>query len=265
VLPAEVVVADQSSGGDTREVVRRADGPALRVRWVDGGTRGLAGAQQVAFAASEMKLIAVLDDDCVAAPGWIETIASAFEREPALALMCGRVTPLAGEGQPVASRTSLVRRRFEGRSLPWNVGSGNNFAMRREWFDRIGGVDERLGPGTPGRGALDMDLFYRVLKAGGPALYEPAALVEHERATGAGRVARRGPYGFGMGVLCAVHARTRDPYAILMLVAWVALRLRLVAAGLLARRPAVVHEEALVLAGTAAGIVHGMRVEDRHR
>lgn len=265
MLPAEVVVADQSAGGETREVVRRAEDPGLPVRWVDGGSGGLAGAQQIAVDASQAALVAVLDDDCVADPGWIEAIAGAFEREPELALLCGRVTPLPGEGEPVASRTSSVRRRFEGRSLPWNLGSGNNFALRRVWFHRVGGVDRRLGPGTPGRGALDMDLFYRVLKAGGPALYEPAALVEHERASAAGRLARRRPYGFGMGVLCAVHARDRDAYALLMLAAWLALRLRLVAAGLLARRPAVVREEALVLAGTAAGIVHGMRLEDRDR
>jgi GT2 family glycosyltransferase len=264
-LPAEVVVADQSSGGDTREVVARADAPGLPVRWVDGGSGGLAGAQQVAFDTSQMDLVAVLDDDCVADPGWIEAMAEPFAREPGLALVCGRVTPLAGDGEPVASRTSVVRRRFEGRSLPWNVGSGNNFALRREWFERVGGCDRRLGPGTPGRGALDLDLFYRVLRAGGPALYEPAALVEHERATRAARLARRRPYGFGMGAMCAIHLRAGDLYALLMLAAWIGLRLRLAAAGLLRRRPAAVREEALVLAGTAAGTVHGVRLEARDR
>ena len=91
--------------------------------------------------------------------------------------------------------------------------------MRRDWFDRIGGSDDRLGPGTPGRGGLDMDLFYRALRAGGAALYEPTAVVRHERATPDGRLARRRPYGFGMGVACAIRLRTRDPYAIRLLAA----------------------------------------------
>jgi GT2 family glycosyltransferase len=164
----------------------------------------------------------------------------------------------------VASRTSGVRRRFRGRTLPWNIGSGNNFALRREWFQRVGGCDQRLGPGTPGRGGLDMDLFYRVVRADGPALYEPAAVVRHERATRAGRLARRHPYGFGMGAACAIHLRAGDLYVVPMLAAWVGLRLRLVAAGLLRRRFAVLHEEALVLAGTGAGIVHGMRLGARN-
>lgn len=261
VLPAEVVVADQSAGSSTRQVVMEADEPDLPVRCVDGGSGGLAGAQQAAFDHAEKGLVAVLDDDCVADSAWIEALERAFAEDPGLALVCGRVVPLEGEGVPVATRTSAVRRRFRGRSLPWNVGSGNNFALRREWFDRVGGCDERLGPGTPGRGGLDMDLFYRVLRAGGPALYEPAAVVGHERATRAGRLARRHPYGFGMGAACAIYLRERDAYAVALIAAWIGLRLRLVAAGVLRRRFAVLREEALVLAGTAAGIVHGMRLE----
>lgn len=265
VLPAEVVVADQSAGAESREAIARADGPALSMRWVDGGAGGLAGAQQTAFDHARLAVVAVLDDDCVADVGWIETLERTFAREPELALVCGRVAPLPGAGHPVASRTAVAPRRFHGRSLPWNVGSGNNFAVRREWFERVDGCDERLGPGTPGQGALDMDLFYRVLRAGGSGLYEPTALVGHERATKAGRLARRRPYGFGMGAMCALRLREGDLYAAVMLVAWVALRLRLVAAGLLRRRVSAVREESLVLGGTAAGIVHGMRLEVRDR
>jgi GT2 family glycosyltransferase len=263
VLPAEVVVADQSAGSDARQAAQDADGPRLAVRCIDGGSGGLAGAQQAAFDQAAMALVAVLDDDCVADPEWIEAIERAFADEPQLALVCGRVVPLPGEGLPVASRTSEARRRFRGRSLPWNMGSGNNFALRREWFERVGGCDERLGPGTPGRGGLDMDLFYRLLRAGGTALYEPAAVVQHQRATAAERLGRRHPYGFGIGAACALHLRAGDLYIVPMLAAWIALRVRLVAAGLLRRRFAVLREEALVLAGTAAGIVHGMRLEAR--
>jgi O-antigen biosynthesis protein len=263
VLPAEVIVADQSAEETALGEVTSPDVSAPPVRWIDGGKGGLAGAQQAAFDEAGMEIVAVLDDDCVADPGWIEAIERAFTEEPRLALVCGRVEPLPGVGVPVASRTGLARRRFRGPSPPWELGGGNNFAMRREWFERVGGCDPRLGPGTPGRGGLDMDLFYRVLRDGGPALYEPTAVVRHERATRAGRLERRRPYGFGMGAACAIHLRGGDRYAIRLLASWFALRLRLVAAGLLRRRLAILHEEALVLAGTAAGIVHGMRLTVR--
>src|SRR5918998_67127 len=159
VLAAEVVVADQSAGLEGRAATVRADAQELPVRWLDGGSSGLAGAQNIAFRHATEPLIAVLDDDCVADPDWIDVLERAFAAEPELALVCGRVLPLPGPGPAVASRTGAQRRRFSGRSLPWEVGSGNNFALRRDWFDRVGGCDLRLGPGTPGRGGLDMGLF----------------------------------------------------------------------------------------------------------
>jgi len=257
VQPAEVVVADQSSGPETRSVVAAAG-----ARWVEGGGNGLAGGQNAAFRHATMPLIAVLDDDCVADFGWIEQLERAFAADPELALLGGRVLALPAAGErtfAVASRTSTKRREFSRPSAPWQVGSGNNFALRRDWFERVGGGDERLGPGTPGQGALDIDLFYRVLRAGGRALYDPDAIVRHEPATRSARLERRRPYGFGMGAACGLRLREGDLYAIRLLAGWLGLRLRVLAAALLARRWEALREEGLVLGGTAAGIVHGLR------
>ena len=156
----------------------------------------------------------------------------------------------------MSSRTGAARREFSGKSLPWLVGSGNNFAVRREWFERVGGCDPRLGPGTPGQGALDMDLFYRVLRAGGPGRYEPGALVHHERVTRRARRERRWLYGHGMGAMCVIRLRERDLFGFRLLAGWVALRGRLLASGLMGGRWETIGEEALVLGGTAAGMVH---------
>lgn len=261
VQPAEVVVADQSAGPETGSVVAAAG-----ARWVTGGANGLAGGQNAAFRHATMPLIAVLDDDCVADAGWIEELERAFAADPELALLGGRVLALPAVGErtfPVASRTSTERRTFSRPAAPWHVGSGNNFALRQEWFERVGGCDERLGPGTPGQGALDIDLFYRVLRAGGRALYDPDAIVRHEPATRSGRLERRRPYGFGMGAACALRLREGDRYAIRLLAGWLSLRLRVLAAALLHRRWDALREEALVLGGTAAGLVHGLRIGRR--
>jgi GT2 family glycosyltransferase len=266
VQPAEVVVADQSSGAETRSIVAGADRPDLAVRWIDGGSAGLAGGQNAAFRNATMPLVAVLDDDCIADAGWIEALDRAFASDPGLALVGGRVLPLPGLGDKVfavASRTSPTRRGFTGKAGPWNVGSGNNFALRRDWFDRVGGGDERLGPGTPGQGGLDIDLFYRVLRAGGRALYDPSAVVHHEPATRRGRLERRRPYGYGMGAACGMRLREGDLYAVRLLGGWLALRLRVLASALLGRRWAAPREEALVIGGTAAGLLHGLRQPPR--
>jgi hypothetical protein len=62
-----------------------------------------------------------------------------------------------------------------------------------------------------------------------------------------------------MGAACGLRLREGDLYAIRLLGGWLGLRLRVLAAALLARRWDALREEALVLGGTAAGMVHGLR------
>jgi glycosyltransferase involved in cell wall biosynthesis len=256
--PAEIVVVDQSDDERTRAVADGYDGPGRMVYARQRGS-GLGRAQNLGFARASGEVIAVTDDDCVADSGWLERIEAELARRPEVAAVCGRVLPLPVAGaqtEPVASRTSAEPRRFAGRCLPWLLGSGNNFAVRRSWFVRIGGCDERLGPGTAGRGAVDMDLFYRLLRAGAVVRYEPACLVHHERATPAGRRARRFPYGYGMGACCAFALLDGDVFALRMLGRWLALRLR----ALRGADSTGAREELLVLAGTLSGLAHPLRL-----
>jgi GT2 family glycosyltransferase len=261
VLPDEVVVADQSDGVDTKRVVEEARDGALRVSYVRARPGGLGVAQNDAVAATRSAIVAVLDDDCVAADDWLATIASAFAKDRELALLAGRVLPLGpprADAYAVSSRVSPKAQVFVGKNLPWHVGSGNNFAVRREWFERIGGCDERLGPGAPLRGGLDMDLFYRLLRAGARARYEPEVLVFHERATRAGRLARRPSYGFGMAAAIGIWLRDGDRFAWRVLGAWIRLRGSLLLRALARGRWQTVREEALVLRGTLQGLLRAL-------
>lgn len=263
--PDEVVVADQSDRPDTSRVVDEAKANGLPIRYVRARPGGLGVAQNDAVAATASEIVAVLDDDCVADESWLQEIAKAFEADPELALVAGRVLPLGPPSPgtyPVSSRVSTEPRAFLGKNLPWHLGSGNNFALRREWFERIGGCDERLGPGAPLKGGLDMDLFYRLLRAGGHARYEPLVLVLHERANRAGRLARRPAYGFGMAAAIGIWMRQHDGYALAVLGSWVAMRTRLLGRALARRRWENVYEETLVLRGTLQGLVRGLLIAD---
>jgi O-antigen biosynthesis protein len=258
--PDEVIVADQSDGSATRLVVDEARANGIPIRYVRARPGGLGAAQNDAVAATASEIVAVLDDDCVADESWLQEIARAFEADPELALVAGRVLPLGPPSPgtyPVSSRVSTEPREFAGKDLPWHVGSGNNFALRKEWFERIGGCDERLGPGAPLRGGLDMDLFYRLLRAGGRARYEPCILVLHERATRAGRLARRPAYGFGMAAAIAIWLRDGDRFAWRVFGAWIGMRSSLMLRALAKGRRQTVYEEALVLRGTMQGLVRG--------
>jgi GT2 family glycosyltransferase len=251
----EITVIDQSPLESARAVVEaNAD---LGAHYIHQSRTGLGAGQNEAIRSTQAAVVAVLDDDCVAAPDWIATLARVFAQPDDVAAVGGRVLPLGPEDPhlyAVSSRTSTTPREFRGEGLPWDVGSGNNFAVRREWFDRVGGCDETLGPGTPARGAVDMDLFYRFLRSGAVVRYEPAALVYHERKSRAERLRRRTDYGFGTGAFIATWLRRRDRGAWRVLRAWVALRGRILLGDVRRGRWEGLREEALVLTSTARGL-----------
>lgn len=262
LLPAELVVVDQGRGGSARAVVEPSRAAGWRVSYLAQEPRGLAAAQNAGVAAAAQPVVAVTDDDCVPDRGWLAVVARTLAGRPGVDVLAGRVLPAPPWGEkrvPVSSRTSTARRDFRGRQAPWHVGSGNNFALRREWYLRVGGCDERLGPGAPGQGGVDMDLFYRLLRAGARVRYEPDALVLHERQTPADRRARRPMYGHGMGAACGIWLREGDAYALPVLARWLLLRLARAARPRDAGRLEALREEAAILGGTLRGLGFGLR------
>jgi GT2 family glycosyltransferase len=265
VLPAEVIIVDQSEDDATAALVARQDwGGRLPVRYISAPPRGLAASRNIAVAHASSSIIAFTDDDCVADEGWLAAIASAFDGPDHVAVVTGRILPL-GPDRPgfyaTSTRDGAVRALYRGRSLPWTVGSGGNTAVRREWLERVGGFDERLGAGTAGLAGEDTDLLYRLLCAGATVCYEPDALVLHERKESDRHLATRPAYGFGMGAFCALSARRRDAYALWMLGRWGVDRARRLAGGCVRRQWRRVREELLMLRGAWSGLTYGARVE----
>jgi GT2 family glycosyltransferase len=262
VQPAEIVVVDQSTDGRTSDTIEARRRFGIEIVHVRHHGSGLGVSQNLGFSRARHAVVAVTDDDCVPAPNWLSVIDEAFGRPDGVGLLTGRVLPLgpASAGRyPVASRTSTVRRDFTREAMPWEIGSGNNFAVTHAWFTRVGGNDERLGPGSPGQGGVDMDLFYRLLRAGASTRYEPASVVFHEQTTHAGRLARRWPYGYGMGAACALRYAEGDAAALRILRQFALLRLRRMAAAGRRGDWERIREEVRVLAGTWAGTLYGYR------
>lgn len=262
VRPLEIVVVDQSRDERTMAVVGEAVEGGLPVRAERQPPRGLGASQNLAVRLARGGVVAVTDDDCVVDGRWLEVVERSFATAPALGVLGGRVLALPAEGDrtwPVSTRTSTRRLELPGRGAPWDVGSGNNFAVRRELFLAIGGCDERLGPGSPGLGGVDMDLFYRLLRAGAHARYEPDAVVYHERQTVEQRLGRRPLYGHGMGAAVALRMRDGDRGAAALLASWLGLRVSMMGGALLRGDWAAAREEVTMLASTARGMRHGMR------
>lgn len=266
-LPDEIIVIDQSDDARTRDMVERPS-RHLTIHYCRQDARGLGLAQNAAFGRASSPVIAVVDDDCVADARWLVVAESALSARPDLDGVTGRVLPLDAAGArtfPVASRTSEVRREFSGQALPWEVGSGNNFVLRRSALERIGGCDERLGPGSPAQGGVDMDLFRRLLRSGGRVLYEPDAIVYHERQTRTERRARRPMYGRGMGVAIALWRHDGDPAWGFVLRQWVQLRLRQMRLAAARGDWRDVGDEVSMLASTVRGLAQGWKLSATDR
>lgn len=269
-LPDEILVVDQSTDSATSDAVAgwRERMRGLTIICVRHDARGLGAAQNVAFERASHPVIAVLDDDCVAHRSWLSVIELRLDERPDLDAVTGRVLPLDAVGTrtfPVASRVSEVRREFAGQALPWEVGSGNNFAVRREALSRIGGCDERLGPGSPAQGGVDMDLFHRLLRTGGRILYEPEGIVYHERQTREERKARRPMYGRGMGAAIALWHRGGDRSSRFVLREWTRLRVRQMRLAAMRGDWTDVGDELTLLASTVRGLAHGWKLGDGQR
>ena len=204
--PAEIVVVDQSGTGACADI-------APGVVCIPAADKGISRARNAGAAAATHDVLAFTDDDCIATPEWLRALANAYADD--VDGVTGRVLPLpGGDGVAVSSRTSEVRRAFRGRgSVPWDIGTGGNLSLRRPAFDRVGGFDETMGPGTPGRAAEDVDLLYRVVSAGCTIVYEPEAVVYHELKTRRVRLGGRFDYGYGLGTVLARHAAAGDSHA----------------------------------------------------
>jgi GT2 family glycosyltransferase len=264
--PAQIVIVDQSRSDATSKLVARAGWDhVVPVTYVRQACAGLAASRNAAVAHATEPIVAFTDDDCVADGMWLTNIMRAFSHADTN-VVTGRILPLGPEApgfHPVSLRTSAIRSVFRGRSIPWKAGSGGNVAVRAEWLDRIGGFDERLGVGSPGRAAEDIDVLYRLLRAGATLRYEPDAVILHERQETARRLRSRPSYGFGMGAFCALWARRYDAFAFWMLARWCAERGRSLLGSFARRRWPRVHEELLMLQGAMLGFAYGLTAPRR--
>jgi glycosyltransferase involved in cell wall biosynthesis len=263
-LPAEIIIVDQSDDDLTRMLVEQYRSDYGRLHYIHQRRRGLAASRNAAIAASRTSIIAVTDDDCVPDHQWIACIDSIFISPRSPDAVAGRVLPLGPDRPglyPVSSRTSTERVDFHHRVAPWLVGTGGNFAVKRAWAERIGGFDERLGAGSSGQAAEDIDLIYRLLCAGAHLRCEPYMLVCHQRQTRTRRVTSRSSYGHGIGAFCGIWIRAGDLFALYTLMRWVFHQWMAQWHALRSRQWDRYCEGALMVQGAARGLAYGLRLQ----
>jgi GT2 family glycosyltransferase len=257
--PGDLIVVDQAPSRQARRAVERCGIPGAR--YLEQPRLGVSASRNLALANAADSLIALTDDDCVPDSGWVGAVAAAFERDPAPTAVTGRILALGTQppgAYAISLRTLASAVDHRGPMLPWVAGSGGNFAARRDLLLRYGGWDERLGPGSPGQAAEDVELLYRILRNGGLIRYEPAAVVRHEWQTWERRLAARSSYGHGVGALCGVWLRKGDRFAVRMLSAYGVDHAWQLAAAVRRRDRRSINEHLRALAGLLPGLLYGL-------
>src|SRR5262249_53541927 len=129
-LPAELVVVDQSNGQSAQTVVERHRLKRTLIHYIHQQRRGLSISRNTALHHAHCPIVAVTDDDCVPDPNWVAALERTFASSATLVAVTGRVLPLGPEVPGlymIAARESSVRADFRAKTLPWVVGSGNNY------------------------------------------------------------------------------------------------------------------------------------------
>ena len=90
-----------------------------------------------------------------------------------------------------------------------DLGSGENFAFRRQLLVELGGFDPALGTATATLGGEDVEAMFRVLLADRQVVYEPRAIVRHSHQREFEQFERR-VWGYGVGLTACLTKILRE-------------------------------------------------------
>jgi glycosyltransferase involved in cell wall biosynthesis len=183
ILP-EIIVADNNSQDDTYDRVKATAGCCrATVRAVKVSRPGKSAALNEALKLATGDVVAFLDDDVVVDKNWLAAIENFF-RNGKYQVGQGIIRlPAPEKDDPeilklVERYRTIPKLEFKRQLNQIYSLNGANFFASREVFDRIGGFDERLGPGASGT-SEDVDVARRLARANIAIGYVPQAIVYH--------------------------------------------------------------------------------------
>lgn len=188
----EIVVVDNASTDGTVDRLR-AWGNNVRV--LHEATRGPAAARNCGVRDARGRLVAFTDADCTVDPGWLDALVAPLS-DSGVGVVGGPILSRLGGNriERFGERIHDQRRAIEDDTPPYVASA--NWASRREVLLEVGLFDEQLRRGQ------DVDLAWRIVRAGYRLAYAPTATVRHRNhATVAGLINEgyaHGRYGIGL-------------------------------------------------------------------
>lgn len=184
----EVIVVDNNSKDDTRQVISEFQREWPLLRYEFQGEQGLSYARNHGIGAAHGNVLLFTDDDVLPEPNWLEVTLAGLEKYPADA--CGGYIAPIWEAPPPAWLTE----RFYGflavrtdRSDDYLIESssqapfGANMAIKKAVFDKIGLFDTNRGrKGKLLASGEDGEMFERILAGGHKAVFLGQSRVHHK-------------------------------------------------------------------------------------
>jgi glycosyltransferase involved in cell wall biosynthesis len=187
-LPWEILVVDNNSRDETRQVVERLQSKyPERIRYLIESQQGVSCARNTGIRESRGEILAFIDDDETADKAWLQNLtANLLSGEWAGA--GGRVLPLWSVPCPqwLSPHSPLISgplASFDPSQGPGRLTEppfGANMAFRKEVFDKYGTFRTDLGrAGTSMISNEDTEFGRRLFAAGEPLRYERSAITFH--------------------------------------------------------------------------------------
>ncbi|MEM9233134.1 MAG: glycosyltransferase family A protein, partial [Pseudomonadota bacterium] len=169
-----LVIIDDGSTDSTANIARMKAADDPRLQLISQENAGVAAARNAGVAVTETDLIAFLDADDALAPVYLERMIAAHDEDPDLALVCCDAWTFRQEGVPLqhcSENYGMVPPVTLKRVLAREFQIYAAASLKTSWYRKVGGTDESF------RNSVDLDLWVRVLLAGGVAAYidEPLA------------------------------------------------------------------------------------------
>ena len=184
------------NGQEDNRVRSTVSATAPTARYYNEPRQGLNWARNRGLSVANMPYVAFVDDDTLVDDSWLAAIQGALHEDPEIGGLTGLVLPaeLRTCAQVMFERYAsfnrgFVRRWWQSelitstdptlRLRTWEVGTGANIVLSKRAVEAVGGFDPAFDTGSMIIAAGDLEVFYRLLRAGYEIRYEPTALAWH--------------------------------------------------------------------------------------
>ena len=173
----ELIIVDQNQ--DDRLLPHIARGRSLGIDIIHErhSPPNLSGARNHGIRCAKGEVLAFPDDDCWYEPEVIKVIRRRFNDTVEIQAIVAQWVEHVKAG--ASGRESFELSLDDWRRFRGGQANSNTLFFRKEWFDKLGGFDERLGVGQWYGAAEETDFVLRALNGGVKILYCPTAQVHH--------------------------------------------------------------------------------------